>query len=319
MERIIPLVEDKGLAQSEDQNYLFNYPSGLDVCFESVFVLDTMNDRIQVFDLQGSFKHSIGQRGKGPGEFNSPEGFFVEVETRKMYVADTRNLRLQVLDLAGKEIITMNLRFAPAGVVARKERIYLLAFPGSSLVLKKEPLIKTFGADLQPGEGLLEPIKTNDLLMNMMANSILLKKDRQGNLVCARQFGLNQVLVFDERNRLSRSFEILYKGSNLAKPGVDLKLKSDQDVQKVAFIVADLAFDSRNNYYFLAGLSGLQADGQPEKSREIYKYDQKGNYLGTIILPDQARLIAFGPDDSLFLVDGNFQLRKFKIRGGRRQ
>jgi len=99
----------------------------------------------------------------------------------------------------------------------------------------------------------------------------------------------------------------------VASPGIDLTIKNDLDVQKIAYFVGDVAFDSHNNYYFLAGNTGLKSDGLPERGREIYKYNCQGEYLGTILLPEKAVLISFGPDDSLYLLDSNYTLRKFKM------
>ncbi|MBC7362347.1 MAG: hypothetical protein H5U06_08715 [Candidatus Aminicenantes bacterium] len=92
-----------------------------------------------------------------------------------------------------------------------------------------------------------------------------------------------------------------------------LSIRSDSDIQKIAFFVADLAFDSKNNYYFLSGVNGQLTDGSLEKGREIYKYDPAGRYLGTIVLPVSARLIAFDSTDNLYLIDRDFILRKFRL------
>jgi DNA-binding beta-propeller fold protein YncE len=62
-----------------------------------VYVADTNNDRIQVFDPSGNFISSFGSRGKGPGQFNVP----YDVETDKddnIFVLDTGNYRVQMFD-----------------------------------------------------------------------------------------------------------------------------------------------------------------------------------------------------------------------------
>ncbi|MGB9893865.1 MAG: 6-bladed beta-propeller, partial [Candidatus Saccharicenans sp.] len=315
-EKFIPIIEDKSFFRSEDQNYLFNVPSCLEVSAKEIFVLDTMNHRIQVFDLDGHFLRSIGQRGKGPGEFNSPEGLFVDREKGLLFVADTRNLRLQLLEFSGREKTNLKLNFAPVGVVRIKERIYLLAFPAAGLIQTREPLCRILDLSFKPIGSFLDPTKTESLITDLLVNSLIMKEDRLGNLVIARQFALNKVLIFNEKEKPVRNFEIIYKGNRIARPGIPRSIKTDLEAQKIAFLTADLAFDVNNNYYFLSGISGQLPSGQPEKGREIYQYDWKGNYLGTIILPTQAKLIAFGPDDSLYLIDTNYNLRKFRPRRG---
>ncbi|MFA4926305.1 MAG: 6-bladed beta-propeller [Candidatus Aminicenantales bacterium] len=313
VEKLIPITEDKSFKFGEDENYLFNTPVRLEITDENIFVLDSLDHRLQVYDLNGKYVKSIGRRGKGPAEFNSPEGLFIEPGQKNIYVADTRNLRLQVLDFEGKEISTFQLTFPPVGVAVFKNKIYLLAFPSNALIMKDEPLIKIFGPGFSPVATCLKPSKTSDLTLNILANQFILKKDRAGQLVCARQFGLNQIQVYDENGQLNRNFEIIYKGNSVASPGLDLSVRSDLDAQKIAYLVADMAIDSQNNYYFLAGNTGLKPDGLPERGREIYKYNAQGKYQATIILPEKAVLISFGPDDSLYLIDSNYCLRKFKL------
>ncbi len=317
VEKLIPIIEDLSLFHGQDQNYFFNSPSCLQVTDECIYVLDTSNHRLQIFDLNGQFLNSIGGPGRAPGEFNNPEGMFIDAKRNTIYVADTRNLRLQVLSLDGKVQSTANLDYPPVGVATREKKIYLLVFPSNSLIRKEEPLVKIYGQDFSLAGAFLKPAKTDDLVMNIMSNQLVFKMDRLGQLVCARKFGLNQVEVYDHQDQLSHSFEIIYKGSSVAKPGLNLKIKSDLDLGKIAFIMADLAFDSENNYYFLAGTTGRQADDRLDKGREIYKYTQQGKYLGTMILPEQAILMTVGPDDSIYLIDNNYALRKFRIRRNR--
>jgi DNA-binding beta-propeller fold protein YncE len=64
-----------------------------------VFVADTANDRIQVFDSSGTFITKWGSSGTGDGEFNSPQGVAVDPSTGNVFVADTFNDRIQVFAL----------------------------------------------------------------------------------------------------------------------------------------------------------------------------------------------------------------------------
>jgi len=78
VEKLIPITEDKSFKFGEDENYLFNTPVRLEITDENIFVLDSLDHRLQVYDLNGKYVKSIGRRGKGPAEFNSPEGLFIE-------------------------------------------------------------------------------------------------------------------------------------------------------------------------------------------------------------------------------------------------
>ena len=59
----------------------------------TVFVADSGNHRIQVFDAQGNFVTSWGEFGEQPGQFNEPWGIAADDEF--VYVSDTWNHRIQ--------------------------------------------------------------------------------------------------------------------------------------------------------------------------------------------------------------------------------
>ena len=81
----------------------FNVPRGVTLYDNQVYVCDSDNHRIQVFDLDLNFVRSIGSRGKGRGEFGAP--YDVTFDTAgNMYVAEWGNGRVQVMDTSGQFI-----------------------------------------------------------------------------------------------------------------------------------------------------------------------------------------------------------------------
>jgi uncharacterized protein (TIGR03663 family) len=62
-----------------------------------LYVSDTGNKRIQVFDRDGNFVAQFGKSGSGDGEFNEPVGVAID-PAGNIYVADTWNQRIQVFD-----------------------------------------------------------------------------------------------------------------------------------------------------------------------------------------------------------------------------
>ena len=64
-----------------------------------VYVCDSGNHRIQVFDHDGSYLFSFGSQGSGDGEFESPYG--VSNDGTRVYVTDSGNHRVQYFDLIG--------------------------------------------------------------------------------------------------------------------------------------------------------------------------------------------------------------------------
>ena len=71
-----------------------------------VFVVDTGDHQIKVFDLKGTLLDVWGERGDGPGEFNFPT--YIAVSMGKLFVADTVNARVQVLSSSsGRHLATV--------------------------------------------------------------------------------------------------------------------------------------------------------------------------------------------------------------------
>lgn len=66
-----------------------------------VYVADTGNDRVQVFDTEGIFLRWIGESGDDIGQLNEPTGLAIG-DAGELYVADAWNARIQVFDAAGQ-------------------------------------------------------------------------------------------------------------------------------------------------------------------------------------------------------------------------
>jgi DNA-binding beta-propeller fold protein YncE len=68
-----------------------------------VYVADTWNQRIEVFNASGRFlrRWGGGQIGSGPGDFYGPRSIAVS-RSGRVYVADTGNRRIQVFTTKGR-------------------------------------------------------------------------------------------------------------------------------------------------------------------------------------------------------------------------
>lgn len=82
-----------------------NWPVGMavDDALGRLYVVNGRNHNIAVFDLEGKYLFSIGQRGDGDGEFNFPTDLDVDSKGN-IVVADSMNARVQILDKEGKFI-----------------------------------------------------------------------------------------------------------------------------------------------------------------------------------------------------------------------
>jgi DNA-binding beta-propeller fold protein YncE len=80
----------------------FGAPSNVAVDKEgNVYVTDTMNNRVEIFNADGEFVSLFGKHGDGPGDFARPKGIAVDCDGH-IWVADAMEDRLQVFNREGR-------------------------------------------------------------------------------------------------------------------------------------------------------------------------------------------------------------------------
>ena len=70
----------------------------------NVYVTDTLNNRVEMFDADGAFINEFGKPGDGPGRFARPKGIAVDCDGH-IWVADEIQSRVQVFDREGQLLI----------------------------------------------------------------------------------------------------------------------------------------------------------------------------------------------------------------------
>ena len=85
----------------------FSYPTNVAVDADrNVYVSDTFNNRVEVFDADGNFIRAFGKAGDGPGYFARPKGIAIDSDGH-VWVADAVQDRVQVFTPEGKLLIWM--------------------------------------------------------------------------------------------------------------------------------------------------------------------------------------------------------------------
>ncbi len=72
----------------------------------NLFVSDTLNNRVEIFDADGNFIRTFGKNGDGPGYFARPKGIAVDSDGH-VWVADAVQDRLQVFTQEGRLLLYM--------------------------------------------------------------------------------------------------------------------------------------------------------------------------------------------------------------------
>jgi DNA-binding beta-propeller fold protein YncE len=70
----------------------------------NLYVTDTLNARIQIFDADGNFISTFGKRGDGPADFDRPKGIAIDKDGH-IWVADAAQDRVKVFDRTGQLLI----------------------------------------------------------------------------------------------------------------------------------------------------------------------------------------------------------------------
>lgn len=87
-------------ATLEQSPGLFFGPRDVMILNDEIYVVDTGNERIQVFGLDGSFRRVFGGYGTEPGRLLEPVGITAGPEGR-IYVADSGNARISIFQANG--------------------------------------------------------------------------------------------------------------------------------------------------------------------------------------------------------------------------
>ncbi|MBW2402108.1 MAG: cytochrome c biogenesis protein CcsA, partial [Deltaproteobacteria bacterium] len=73
----------------------------IDTLTGNIYVTDSAQDRVKIYDVAGAFSASFGVSGSGDGEFKFPTGIFVDGAANEVLVVDQLNFRVQSFTLDG--------------------------------------------------------------------------------------------------------------------------------------------------------------------------------------------------------------------------
>lgn len=120
-------------------NGQFNYPTNIAVDTDgNLYVVDTGNFRVQIFDRMGNYIRSIGKLCDGPGCFARPKGIALDSDGN-LYVIDAAFQNFQIFDKEGKLLMALGgpgeppgKFWLPAGMtIDHEDRIYVIdQYPG---------------------------------------------------------------------------------------------------------------------------------------------------------------------------------------------
>lgn len=129
-------------------------PMGVTVANDRIYVSDTNNRRIQIYNYEGTPLKAFGIWGSEPGQFQFPYGINADSKGI-LYIADLRNGMVSKFDkdgrylgLFGEKSPSDNVFSAPAGLAVKNDIVYITDVKQNSLKIfdLQGKLIKQIGA-----------------------------------------------------------------------------------------------------------------------------------------------------------------------------
>ncbi|MCP4218007.1 MAG: 6-bladed beta-propeller [bacterium] len=118
----------------DDENQFFRLPGDVKIGNDGlVYILDSGNNRIQVFDTSANYIRTIGRGGQGPGDFANPFSLALD-KNNNLVVADYNNQRIQVFNKAGQYLSSFKTTGTTPSLIAvtPKKEIVLFGYSAPS-------------------------------------------------------------------------------------------------------------------------------------------------------------------------------------------
>lgn len=279
-------------------------------------VLDAGNNRVQIFNSEGSFVASRGQPGQGPGDLAAPEDMWVAPDG-EIVVADAGNRRIARFGASGAPLQGTPLDFIPIGVVGNADRLFVLRLPSATMIFGPEdhPLVYSLDRDGVELESFVAPEQQRVGILYFLANTHRMAADPEGGFALSDTHVHGRVRRFDRTGFELGVFGLLYKADALAPLGRLPELVNEDSLTSVARTSLDVRWDAAQNlFWVLAGYVDRLADGTWVQGNEVYRYAPNGEYRGTVPLPRPARRIAPAADGTLWVLDVEGVVYRYRLR-----
>ncbi|MBD3413007.1 MAG: 6-bladed beta-propeller [Candidatus Aminicenantes bacterium] len=281
-QRAICVYEDMIIDGEGFDNY-FPLPVEIKCDSQNICVLDAEDHAIKIFTKKGTYIKSIGQKGKGPGEFDMPSG--LDLFDGRLYVADKMNRRIQVLDKDGIYLNGFITRFSPDDVaVLDKDCIVVSKLP---LIGKSEvKMIFCFNSEGRLLWKQLDSFYSGERIYDVFRNRLDMGISEDGALMVVRKNNDRNVYWYNQTGSLINkvSLDKTYSFKDIVLPVRKKRTLSN--------LFSDMAV-WKNRLYLLSSKytkKGKKQDLLP--GDQIHIFDINGNHLNRIDLPFAFKLIS---------------------------
>ncbi|MCP5108136.1 MAG: 6-bladed beta-propeller, partial [bacterium] len=124
----LTLVRIWGDDEVDDENQFFRFPMDIKIGKDGlVYIVDSGNHRVQVFDHAGNFKRALGEKGKGPQGLLRPCAIAFDKD-KNLVVSEMDNHRIQFLDPVGRYLHSFKTVNAVPAIISTTRKNELAAY-----------------------------------------------------------------------------------------------------------------------------------------------------------------------------------------------
>jgi hypothetical protein len=198
-----------------ENDYLYN-PSDIEVdrTRSLIYIADSGNDRVLVFDFDGKLLKIIGRKGQGPGEFANPTGLDV-LQDGLLAVADNQNNRIQLFDKSWEFVRSINTKEMRVADLVYKNGLYYTissyGMAGYSLALRSEKETSPLVNVLDQEGNLVQSMGVDDYpesqpFLRAIKHRVCLAVSDDGKLFVPH-FSMNVIHVFAQNGKKINDFD----------------------------------------------------------------------------------------------------------------
>jgi hypothetical protein len=294
----LSLKEELALGKTGNEETMLLNPRAVEVDQAgNIYVIDGKAVQIKVYDPQGNFVRAIGERGQGPGEFQTP-GSFCLTPQQRLAVCDSLSRQLVIFDLDGQFIKALPDKTRSFMEVKVNNKGDIIA---TQMVLgdeAKEELV-WFDSDLKPLFTVASVPIARYPVFNPYFPNIYFGLTGDGNIL----WGITTEYVFNVVNpegKIVRKIVKNYDPEILTQEDKDKKIKEFFGEEGAPAEVTiewsknfpafqDFVMDERGWLYVRP-----YTKEKVEKGAIYDVFDADGRYVARVVLPDRAMAVKYG-------------------------
>lgn len=184
--------------ETQDPDYALHHPIAVQLDQGgNVYLLDSKNDRVKIFDKNMKFIRSLGSRGQGPDEMIEPTDMDLDKEGN-IYIADPENSRIVIIDSSGQAAKNISLR----GLKFLLDLNIAVDSEGLIYISTAESLITVLNISGQIINSFGEIYEHKRSGVNYNINVVHLDVDSENNLWVAYEHYIPEIRKYDNNGKL---------------------------------------------------------------------------------------------------------------------